>query len=36
MTTSIRIWEVQEGDRLSELGRAPLDLEGRIEGWLEQ
>jgi len=32
----IRIWEVGAGDKLAELEKAKLDLEERIETWLEQ
>ena len=36
MPEDIRIWEVEAGDRLAELKKAKLDLEERIETWLEQ
>lgn len=36
MPSDARIWQVQAGDRLSEINRAKLDLEERIEKWLEQ
>lgn len=32
----VRVWEIIEGERLREVNRAPLDLEARIEGWLEK
>ena len=35
MPQDIRIWEVLEGDNLSELDKAKLNLEERIENWLE-
>ena len=34
MPDSIRIWGV-EGDRLSELPRQPVDLESRLEDWMD-
>lgn len=36
MPKDVRIWEVQTGDKLAELKSAKLDLEARIETWLEQ
>ena len=36
MPKDVRIWEVHSGDRLAELAPAKLDLEERIETWLEQ
>jgi uncharacterized protein YeaO (DUF488 family) len=36
MPEDVRIWEVGAGDKLTELGKAKLDLEKRIETWLEQ
>jgi hypothetical protein len=36
MPKDVRIWEVQARDRLAELKPAKLDLEERIETWLEQ
>jgi hypothetical protein len=36
MPEEVRIWEILEGDKLRELERVKLDLEERIERWLEQ
>jgi len=36
MPSDVRIWEIQDGDRLSKFEKAKLDLEERIENWLEQ
>jgi hypothetical protein len=36
MPEDVRIWEVQAGDNLTGLVKAKLDLEERIEKWLEQ
>jgi hypothetical protein len=36
MPQDVRIWEVQAGDKLAELKKARLNLEERIEAWLEQ
>lgn len=36
MPEEVRIWEILEHDRLRELERVRLDLEKRIENWLEQ
>lgn len=36
MAEEVRIWEIQEGDKLKELTRAKLDLEARLETWLEK
>jgi hypothetical protein len=36
MPKDVRIWEVHAGDELAELTPARLDLEQRIETWLEQ
>lgn len=36
MPEDIRIWQVGTGDTLAELEKARLDLEERIETWLEQ
>lgn len=35
MSEELRVWEVVEGTGLKEVRRSRLDLEGRIEGWLE-
>lgn len=36
MPQKIRLWEVQDGDKLKEIERSRLDMESRIERWLEQ
>jgi hypothetical protein len=36
MQQEIRIWEIQAGDKLQEIQRTGLDLEARIQNWLEQ
>lgn len=36
MLMDIKIWNIVEGDRLKEVKKAKLDLEERIEKWLEQ
>jgi len=36
MPEDIRLWEIVDGDNLKELKRAKLDLEERIENWLEK
>lgn len=36
MAEEVRIWQVLAGDRLQELRKVKLDLEERIEKWLEQ
>lgn len=36
MPQRIRLWEVQDGDKLKEIEQSRLDMESRIEGWLEQ
>ena len=36
MAEDVRIWEIQEGDNLKELNKAKLDLEARLETWLEK
>lgn len=36
MPQKIRFWEVQDGDKLKEIERSRLDMESRIECWLEQ
>jgi hypothetical protein len=36
MPKDVRIWEIQAGDKLAELEKAKLNLEARIETWLEQ
>jgi RecB family endonuclease NucS len=35
MPEEVRLWRIQGGDTLSEITRAPLDLEARLEMWLE-
>ena len=36
MSEEVRIWRVEGGDSLRELNRAALDLEARLEVWLER
>jgi hypothetical protein len=36
MAEDVRVWEVLEGDRLEEIKKTRLDLEVRLEKWLEQ
>jgi hypothetical protein len=36
MPQKIRLWEVQDGDVLKEIQRSSLNVESRIESWLEQ
>ena len=36
MPQDVRMWEIQDGDRLREIKHAKLNLEERIENWLEQ
>jgi len=36
MTEEIRIWSILEGDNLSEIKKGKLNLEKRIENWLEK
>jgi len=36
MPEDIRIWEILEGDRLREIEKAKLDLEERLQNWLEK
>ncbi len=36
MTEDVRVWEILEGDRLEEMKKTRLDLEVRLEKWLEQ
>jgi len=35
MPEEVRVWQIQEGEKLHELKRSPLDLESRVEAWLE-
>ncbi len=35
MADEVRLWRIEERDILSELRRSPLDLEARIQSWLE-
>jgi hypothetical protein len=35
VSEEVRIWRVEGGDSLRELNRAALDLEARLEVWLE-
>jgi len=34
MPEEIRLWIVDQGGSLAEVGRSRLDLEQRLEGWL--
>ncbi len=36
MAEDVRVWEILEGDRLEEIKKTRLDLETRLEKWLEQ
>ncbi len=36
MPQEVRLWRIDDGDRLAECPRAPLDLESRLEEWLAQ
>ncbi len=36
MAEEVRIWEVGSGDKLTEVSRARLNLEERIENWIAQ
>ena len=36
MAEDVRIWEILEEDRLEEMKKTRLDLEARLEKWLEQ
>lgn len=36
MTEDVRIWEILEGDNLEEMAKSRLDLEVRLERWLER
>ena len=36
MPQDVRIWEIQDGDTLKEIKRSKLDMEKRIEDWLEK
>lgn len=36
MPKDVRIWEIETGEQLAEFQKAKLDLEERIEAWLEQ
>jgi hypothetical protein len=35
MTQEVRLWEITEGDTLKEINQSKLNLEERIESWLE-
>ncbi len=35
MPEEVRLWRVQSGDTLHEISRSPLNLEARLETWLE-
>lgn len=36
MAEDVRVWEILEGDQLNEIKKTRLDLEVRLEKWLEQ
>ncbi|MBV8452242.1 MAG: DUF91 domain-containing protein [Deltaproteobacteria bacterium] len=36
MSEEVRLWRVEGGDSLRELAQTPLDLEARLEKWLER
>jgi hypothetical protein len=36
MPEEVRLWRIQNGDSLREIVRSPLDLEARLEVWLER
>ena len=36
MPEEVRLWKIQGGDTLCEIARSPLDLEARLEVWLER
>lgn len=36
MPEEIRVWRIEDGDTLREILRSPLDLEVRLEAWLER
>ena len=36
MGEEVRVWEIGTGDRLTEVSRAKLNLEERIEKWITQ
>lgn len=36
MPQEVRIWKISDGKNLTEINKGKLDLEERIEGWLEQ
>jgi hypothetical protein len=36
MSEEVRLWRIQDGDTLQEINRSPLDLEARLEVWLER
>lgn len=36
MSNAVRIWQITEGNRLQELKNNRLDLESRLEDWIEQ
>ena len=36
MPEEVRLWKIQGGDTLSEISRPALDLEERLERWLER
>ena len=36
MPEEVRLWQIEGGDKLREYARSPLNLESRLEVWLEQ
>ena len=36
MPEEVRLWRIEGGDNLREIPRCPLDLEARLEVWLER
>lgn len=36
MPEEVRLWRIEGGDKLREITRSPLDLEARIEVWIER
>lgn len=36
MSEEVRLWRIQGGDTLNEISRSPLNLEARLETWLER
>lgn len=36
MTSEIRLWKIQDGNQLNEVEGSNLDLEQRLESWIEK